>query len=281
MKITEIAARQRRQSAFTLMEILVVISIIIVIAAIAIPVFGRMRQNANKVHAVKIMGNLASAAMNYSSAHDGQLPDEDASGKEDWGTISNPDQSKAWYNALPTQMGSKSPADFVKEGRTAAFYTKESVLFLPGAQYPDSKKLQKPLFAIAINGKLQRKDKDGKKNDVRVNSQNASNTVLFLEQGLPSEPYAKDTHPTIKKSDYDGAPKGNAKSFVARYTGKGVIGMLDGSVREVAGKDLLDFSGKIIWAADAPSQILWSLDPKSDPNGKSGGGSGATGTTAQ
>ena len=255
------------------MEILVVIAIIILIAAIALPVLGRAKKNANKALALKMMGNLASAAANFAGQNDGRLPDEDGAGKEDWSNIGAPEQAKAWYNALPAMMGSKSPADFVKEGRTAAYYTKESILYLPGAQYPESKKMQKPLFAVAINGKLQRKDKDDKKNEVRLQGlANASRTVLFLEQGLPGEDRA---HETISKKDYDGAPKGNAKSFVARYTGKGVIAFLDGGAREVAGKDLLDSTGKIIWAPDADinqSVILWTTDPKSDPNGKAGGG---------
>ncbi len=255
------------------MEILVVIAIIILIAAIALPVFAKIKKNANKALALKTMGNLASAAANYASQHDGRLPDEDGAGKEDWSNIGKPEQAQAWYNALPSFMGSKSPADFVNEGRTAAYYTKESILYIPGAQYPESKKMQKPLFAVAINGKLQRKDKDDKKNEVRLQGlSNATRTVLFIEQGLPGEERA---HDTISKKDYDGAPKGNAKSFVARYTGKGVISFLDGSAREVAGKDLLDSTGKIIWAPDADvnqSVILWTTDPKSDPNGKAGGG---------
>ena len=251
------------------MEILVVIAIIIVIAAIALPVIGRIKANSNKVIALNIMKQLGGAAATYAGAHEGQLPDEDASGREDWGTMTTPDQQKAWYNALPTQMGMKSPADYVKEGRTAAFYTKESILFLPGAHYPEARRMQKPLFAIAINGKLQRKGSDDKKNDVRLQAiANPSRTVIFLEQGLPGEERA---HPTIARRDYDGAPKGNAKSFVARYTGKGIISFIDGSAREVAGKDLLDAAGKIIWAADADtnqSTILWTTDPKSDPNGR-------------
>lgn len=276
MKNTKAVAKLRRASAFTLMEILVVIAIIIVIAAIALPVFGKMRSNANKTHALGIMKNLASAAATYAGANDGQLPDEDGQGKEDWKAIASPEQAKAWYNALPRQMGSKAPADYVTEGRPAAFYTKENVLFLPGAAYPESKKQQQPLFAIAINGKLQRKDQDGKKNDVRLqNVASASNVVVFLEQGLPGEERA---HPTIGKKDYDGAPKGNAKSFVARYTGKGVIAFLDGSAREVAGKDLLTSTGDIIWNPGDESQIRWTADPKSDPNAKPGEGGKGTGT---
>ncbi len=277
MKITKTS----RTSAFTLMEILVVIAIIIVLAAIALPVFSKMKSNANKGIALNIMKNLASAAMTYASQHDGQLPSEDASGKEDWAAMQQPEQDKAWYNALPRQMGSKAPADYVKEGRTAAFYTKENILYLPGATYPESKKVQQPLFAIAINGKLQRKDRDGKKNEVRLQSIDApSNVVIFLEQGLPGES-TKDTHPTIAKKDYDGAPKGNAKSFVARYTGKGIISFLDGSAREVAGKDLLSSTGDIIWNPGDASQIRWTLSAADDPNGKVGEGGTGTGPAAQ
>ena len=276
MKITKTC----RTSAFTLMEILVVIAIIIVLAAIALPVFSKMKANANKATALGIMKNLASAAMTYASQHDGQLPSEDAAGKEDWSAMTQPEQDKAWYNALPRQMGSKAPADYVKEGRTAAFYTKENILYLPGANYPESKKMQQPLFAIAINGKLQRKDKDGKKNEVRLQSIDApSNVVIFLEQGLPGES-TKDTHPTISKKAYDGAPKGNAKSFVARYTGKGVISFLDGSAREVAGKDLLSTTGDIIWNPGDTSQIRWTLSAADDPNGKVGEGGTGTGPAA-
>ncbi len=268
MKTTFSASAHRQQAAFTLMEILVVIAIIIVIAAIALPVYSKMKANANKAHALNIMKQLATAVGTYAGQHDGQLPDEDAQGKEDWSTISKPEQEKAWYNALPQIIGSKSPGDFVKEARTAAFYTKENVLFLPGAGYAEGKKMQKPLFAIAINGKLQRKDKDGKKNEVRLqNVSGPGNVVIFLEQGLPGEARA---HETISKKDYDGAPKGNAKSFVARYTGKGIISFLDGNAREVAGKDLLSSTGDIIWNPGDESQIRWTVDPKDSPNAKAG-----------
>jgi type II secretory pathway pseudopilin PulG len=275
MKPTTVAIHSRR-SAFTLMEILVVIAIIIVIAAIAIPIFAKIRANANKAHALGIMKNLSVELGRYSFQHDGQLPDEDGQGKEDWRTITNPDQEKAWYNVLPRQMGKKAPADYAKEGNYAGFYKKDNILFLPGASYSEKHKMQVPLFAIAINGRLQRKDKDGKKNEVRLqNLTSPSNIVIFLEQGLPGEERA---HPTISKKDYDGAPKGNAKSFVARYSGKGIISMLDGSAREVTGNDILTETGDIKWNPGDESQIRWTIDPKDDPNAKPGEGGTGTGT---
>jgi type II secretory pathway pseudopilin PulG len=250
------------------MEILVVIAIIVVLAAIAFPIYGRIKSKANMGHATNIMKQLGSAIGNYAAQYNGEFPAEDAKGKDDWQIIASPEAEKAWYNALPKIMNAKPVGDFARERREAAFYTKENVLFLPGAQYPEGKKMGRPYFAIAINGKLQRKDKDGKKPELRLNNiVNPNNTVIFLEQGLPGEPKA---HETISKSSYDGAPKGNAKSFVARYTGKGLIAFVGGNVREVAGKEILNERGDILWNADQaatdPSAIVWTPDPKDDPN---------------
>jgi len=262
--------RLSRLAGFTVMEILVVIAIIVVLAAIAFPIYGRIKSKANMGHATNIMRQLGSAVGAYAAQNNGELPAEDTKGKDDWQVIGQPEADKAWYNSLPKVMNAKPVGDFARERREAAFYTKENVLFLPGAQYPEGKKMARPYFAIAINGRLQRKDKDGKKAEVRMNNiVNPSNTVIFLEQGLPGEPKA---HETISKNAYDGAPKGNAKSFVARYTGKGLIAFVGGNVREVAGKELLSDTGDILWnpeqATTDQSAIVWTTDPKDDPNGK-------------
>ncbi len=260
------------------MEILVVMAIIVVLAALAFPIYGKVRAASNKVSAVNIMRNLGSAVGNFASQHDGDLPDEDVKGKDGWAETMKAGSENAWYNALPRAMGAKGVGDFVKEGNNAGIYTPQCVLFLPGAIYP-SKKLVSPLFSIAINTKLHRgqpaagaKSKKGApKPDVRVgNIKNLSRTVMFIEGGLPGEAKA---HETIGKTDYTGACKGSAKNFVARYNGKGIISFADGHTEEVAGKDLLDSSGLIIWdstTANNPSAIIWTADPAENPNAKPG-----------
>lgn len=264
------ASSTSSRKGFTLMEILVVVAIIIVIAAIAFPVYGMFKRKANETTALNVMKALAGSVGTFAAQHDGALPDEDTKGKDDWAAAARPNAGKAWYNALPKQLGHKGVGDFVIEGNEAGFYSKANILFLPGAQYPEGKKMQKPLFAIAINSKIHRKNADGVKAEVKLpNIALPSRTVIFLEQGLPGEPRA---HDTMSKKDYDGAPKGSAKSFVARYASRGIIAFLDGNAEQVSAKDLLTMTGDIVWdekmAETNPSAIFWTADPKVDPNTK-------------
>ena len=253
-----------RTAGLNLMEVMVVVAVLVVIGAITYPIVIRMRAKANQAHTLKLMQNLGSAIATFAAQNDGGLPMEDLDGKDDWGEAMQENAAKVWYNALPQAMQSKGVGDFAKEGRHAAFYTKESVLFVPGANYPDKRKLSKPFFAMAMNSRLQRGGTQLKLSQVA----HPNRTVIFFEQGLPGETRA---HETMSKKDYDGAPKGSAKSFVARYNGKGIIAFLDGTARPVSAKELLQPNGEIIWSENAPndhSMILWSADPKDDPNGK-------------
>ena len=255
------ASNFRRSKGFTLMEILVVIAIILVLAAIAFPVFATIQNRANKAVAMNNMKQLGSAAGSYTSQNDGLLPAEDAKGTDTWAAAALPDNAKAWYNALPVILNQKSVAQYASNPQ--AFYSKENILFLPAALYPESdKKLASPLFAIAINTKLQRKTDIGEKSARLAQIGNAARTVLFLEQGLKGEPKAMPQQPK-----YDGSPKGSAKSFVARYNGFGVITFVDGHAEFVEGKDILEENGQFKWPLQ-PGDIIWgkSTEENENPN---------------
>ena len=260
MKPTSSASH--RTTGFTLMEILVVVAIILVLAAIAFPVFATVQNRANKAIALNNMRQLGSAAGAYSSQNDGLLPAEDSKGTDTWATAAQPDNAKAWYNSLPVILGHKSVAQYASNPQ--AFYSKENILFLPAAPYPETdKKLAAPMFAIAINTKLQRKGESGEKSAKLVQIANPARTVLFLEQGLKGEkPKAMPQQPA-----YDGSPKGSAKSFVARYNGLGVITFVDGHAETVEGKDILEDNGMFKWPVQ-PGDILWgkSTEDSENPN---------------
>ncbi len=257
MKLTP--RKSLRSLGFTLMEILVVIAIILVLAAIAFPVFATVRNRADKATAMNNMRQLGSAAGAYTSQNDGQLPAEDAKGTDTWASAALPENAKAWYNSLPIILSNKSVAQYASNPQ--AYYSKENLLFIPGAKYPESeKKLAAPLFAIAINTKLQRKSETGDKTARLAQITNPARTVLFLEQGLKGEPKAMAQQPK-----YDGSPKGSAKSFVARYNGFGVVTFIDGHAEVIEGKDILEENGQFKHPLQ-PGDIIWCKTIEEDPN---------------
>lgn len=242
------------------MELLVVIAIILVLAAITYPVINTINQHKNKAYALARMRDLVTACNTYTTEHDGSFPAEDSKGTDDWKNASLPENKDAWYNALPRQLNMKGVGDFAHNGERQ-YYTKENPLFLPGAKYPETdKKLVRPLFAIAINTKLQRKDEAGKKAPLKIGSITIpSRTAIFLEQGLPGE---KDI--SLKtQPKYDGSPKGSAKSFVGRYAGTGVIAFVDGHIDTFEAKDLLTDAGHFPFP---PTDVVWCRTPEEDPN---------------
>jgi prepilin-type N-terminal cleavage/methylation domain-containing protein len=250
--------KRNRPAAFTLMEVLVVVAIILVLAAIAFPVYRGIIMRANKQRAIQRLHDIAAACATYAGQNNNTLPAEDAKGQDTWQNAAKAENSKTWYNALPKLMGHKSVGEFAADPRD--FYTPQNVLFLQGATYPDNdSKLRQPLFAIAINTKLHRKNPDGKKEDVMLSQiTHPQKTVLFLEQGLPKEEKATQAQPK-----YDGSCKGSAKSFVARYGGEGCLAFVDGHVQSVPGKEVLTES-----AAFPFPQIdfVWTRTPEEDPN---------------
>ena len=197
--------RDARRFAFTRTETLVVLAIVIVLVVAAFPVYSFIRKKQHKQVALEKMKELGGALTNYTSQNGGVLPAEDADGNDSWGVIASPAAKDAWYNALPKAIGKKGAGEF----STETFYSDENIVYLPGANYPDVKKAEQPMFAIAYNTKLQRKDAAGKKERLKMSQiTDASKTVALLEQGLVNE---DRTLPVQTKTDYDGSPKGSAK----------------------------------------------------------------------
>jgi prepilin-type N-terminal cleavage/methylation domain-containing protein/prepilin-type processing-associated H-X9-DG protein len=258
MKLTP--AISSRSPGFTLMEILVVIAIILVLAAIAFPVYQTVQSHANKAVALNRMNQLGAAMGTYASNNDGQLPQEDAVGPNTWAAAAQPANVKVWYNALPVLLGQKGVGQYASNPQ--AFYSKENILYLPAAKYPETdKKLAAPMFAIAINSRLQRKDASGEKSPTRISQiTQPSRTVLFLEQGLKGEKKAMPQQPR-----YTGDPKGNAKTFVARYNGVGIVTFVDGHAETIEGEGVLESNGEMKFPLDS-GDIIWGKSPEENPN---------------
>ncbi len=240
------------------MEVLVVVAIVVVLLAIAIPTYSHFITKGYQSTAVANMRSLGVAFGTYAAQNDGRFPMEDASGPNTWSAATKPENQKVWYNALPHILGQRTAGDFASDPR--AFYTKTNVLFFPGAKYPDGdRRIERPLFAVAMNSRLQRKDEFGNKSDRRLaQAQRPSSTVLFFEQGLRGEKKSYGA-----QGAYDGAPKGTARSFVGRYNGIGVVCFLDGHTELYRVHDMLTETGALPFPQ---TEIVWTLDPEADPN---------------
>lgn len=254
------AAKNRFAAArgITFMEVLVGLAIVLVLGAIAVPVYSTLQLRSHKTGAVEKMRQLGTAALTYAQQQNGELPAEEAKSTDSWEAAADPANAKAWYNVVPKAAGKRAVGEFLSTPRT--FYSEENLLYVPAAEYPKSdRKLVRPLFAVAINGKLQRRDLDGRKAPVKLSElAEPSRTVLFLEQGLPSEKKS-----SAVQAKYDGSSKGSARTFVGRYFGEGMLLFADGRVDLVAPQDLLTETGKIPFPQ---GEVLWTRTPAEDPN---------------
>ena len=256
------AARSR--AAFTLMEILVVVSIILILAAIALPVYSTVLKRSHKAVAINNMRQITAAMISYCGQNDQDFPDENIAVGTSWATASTVQGEKAWFNVLPRLAGRKGVGDYGLN--PSAYYTKDNLLFLPGAQYPLGQlRLAKPYFAFAINTKLQRKTEDpttGVKTKGKAKLSQITNparTVAFLEEGIPGETQAM---PRIQPA-FEGEPKTGGRSFVERYGGQGVVTFIDGHAESFATKDLITPNGKFFFPQ---TNVVWTRTPEEDPN---------------
>ena len=245
---------------FTQMELLVVVAILLVVGAILLPVMNTVKNRKHRAIALAKMGQIGITAGNYAAQNNDELPDEGPKGVVGWAVASKEECAKAWFNVLPVLLGHKSVAQY--SSNPVAFYTEDNVFYLPAAEYPvTDRRLREPLFAMAMNTKLQRKDADEEKHTLLLKDiVNPLRTVLFFERGLRGE-----LRPTAGFSNYDGSPKGSAKSFVARYGGKGVVAFADGHAELMEPGDVLEVNGQVKFPPGS-GDLIWCKTPEEDPN---------------
>jgi prepilin-type processing-associated H-X9-DG protein len=241
------------------MEVLVAVAIVLVLGALIFSTVRALKQRAHKQVAAEKMKKLGGALTNYLNQNNGVFPIEDADGQDTWANAAKPEAKDVWYNALPRLIGGKGVGDYAAS--PSSFYKDDNILYLPGADYPEKRKTVKPEFAIALNSKLQHNDPSGKKERPKLDQvTQPAKTVALLEQGCSGE---KRTLEVQKKNDYDGSPKGNAKSFVGRYGGKGHLVYVDGHVELEEVKNLLTETGAFPFPQ---GDVVWTRTPEENPN---------------
>jgi prepilin-type N-terminal cleavage/methylation domain-containing protein len=71
---TSVACDHHDRAGFTLMELLVVIAVIVLLAALAIPSFSMVRENADKAKCIGNLKQLASLTLTMASDNNGKIP---------------------------------------------------------------------------------------------------------------------------------------------------------------------------------------------------------------
>ncbi len=251
--------KRRTHQGFTLIEVLITVSIIIALAAIAIAISRSMKEKANQVRAMQKLRGIGTAFSAYVAEHNGMLPLEDAAGTDDWSNAAKPESQDAWYNALPKLMNAPSVGE-IGVSNPSRFYDDTYPLYIPGAPYPSkSKRESVPMFAVGMNSRLQRKSEEGIKTRGMFSMIiDPPKTVIFLERGMPN-----DKKTMSAQRGFDASPKANPRAFAARHSQKGALIFADGHVELHAASELLTPNGSIIVPQ---TSIVWTMNPETDPN---------------
>ena len=229
------------QRAFTLIELLIVIGIVAILAAIVFPVYSSVQLTGQRSQSLSNMRQFGTALLAYTGDNNGQLPTEGSTNPV-WGTPGatlSATEATAWYNVLPEKYGNtKGVADYTA-AEAADFYSKNSLFYVPAAKYPTTK-LKAPLFAVAFCSKLFDGTYITDNSIVRLqNFSSPTETVIFQESGLLGE-----TQIRTSQSAYNGQSKSFASRSVARYGGQTVLVFADGHAGLMAGTDIVATSGK-------------------------------------
>jgi len=82
MKMRNMMNRRPNQKGFTLVELIVVMAILAILAAIAVPKYNQVTANANNQATSSNVRTIVSAVQLYQAAHNGALPTSSASVEE-------------------------------------------------------------------------------------------------------------------------------------------------------------------------------------------------------
>jgi prepilin-type N-terminal cleavage/methylation domain-containing protein/prepilin-type processing-associated H-X9-DG protein len=273
MKAQQEAYDRRQRRAFTVTELLVVISIIGVLAAILVPVVGKAKAAARKIQCLAFQKQWYVAFHNYVNENDNLIPREgyEADGQvviNNWTQVvgrllpdGRRDSDDVWYNALPRSLTGQPTSSYsAPPSRRREFYNRNNMIHCPSARFPDRAfklSTQEVLFSMAMNSQLIQAGEGPTINWGLVEA--AARIPIFLDNLLEGE--AK-VHPNQDDEDL-GQPASHANRFSARHRGQGNIVFADGHAASFWGRQVVEtdpasdmLGGKIL---NPSAPILWDV----------------------
>ena len=122
-----------KNTGFTLIELMIVVSVIVIIAAIAIPVLLRSRLAANESHVIGSLKTLASAEAGFQATG---VTDADADGTGEYGSLALP--SNATPPFIDSSLGSGQKSGFFITVTTTGVANSDEIMW-DATAYPIGK----------------------------------------------------------------------------------------------------------------------------------------------
>lgn len=254
----------RSTRGFTLTELLVVIAVIAIVAALLLPALTRAKISAHRIECVTRHKQWAAAFHQYAEDEDGWLPREGFHNNgevyvNNWSQVQNPASKNVWYNALASYVSRLPASSYALPLKRKPFYESGSYFHCPSARFPAVTSAiiyGNAVFSIAMNSQLvEPPDVPLVRLDrIRLTSQ----TVLTLDNLLEEE---KPVVPQQEKTNL-GQPAAHAARFAGRRHGaSGVMSFIDGHAEAVPGRKVVETTGvNAGWAILPPVDIFWDIE---------------------
>lgn len=247
-------SRYRSRSGFTLIEMLVVIAIIAVIAALLMPAANRGIQSSKHASSMSNLRQWGIASISYLVDSRGRMPSRGPNQQPNWAqTAQDPG---AWYNVLPPYVD-ETPLMEVPPSERVRFLQGRSMHRDPEAKFDTNALSGRPLFSYTFNSQLNVSRTHGNvipgRGDLRREQlfmdmyRNPSNTVLFFESRVRRE----DGAPGETANSQMARAYGHSRHISFRYGRRVNLLFLDGAVRRFKSNDI--FNGRnvvndvVIW----------------------------------
>jgi len=226
-------------AGFALIELLTVIAIIGVLAAILIPVVGSMRVKAERTASASNLRQWSQALLLYANENAKRIPYEGGFDQPSWNQTALPAEEHSWFNVLPPYVGEKPLRELSSASEREVMVRTSSIHFSPGAEADSRENRRRPFFSYMMNSQIYSGD----------GPSNSGNNLIRLT--VIPEPAKTIFMTETRSSEDDGAPnegagrvarsKGRNNSISFRYGGQTNVVFLDGHLETVESEFLYNF----------------------------------------
>ncbi len=261
------------RGGFTLLELLAVIAIIGLLAALLLPVLSKAGNRARRVDCANRMGQWAKAMILYADDNQDIIPRE---GYEPFGDTylnlwiqvkgrpladGRRESDDIWYNALPPYLSVPMARAYSADADKPSFYCSGTMFHCPSARFPavtgKTEEQYYAFFSVAMNSQLISAPDDIPTISFNRLGRHSSRIVLFAENRLEGEPKVH----VNQDNTHLGQPATYARRFVPRHERGGNLAFADAHVRWFPGDRVVETRGiNAGGPIDPPSEIVWGPD---------------------